>query len=350
MIKIRQLSPEHENDYRGFLASIPASMIYYSLEYRNFILKAVGGEPVYLLAFSNGEITGALPLFKAYHPEFGTVINSLPWYGSHGGCIIGAEGGDDARNALLAAYLDIVSDSGVFTATMILSPLEEKGVSLYRDFLKPFACDGRIGQMTPLPPGGDDLENRLLMTCSQKTRNLARKAMKQGFSIMASDEQWAWRFLYDTHQDNILAINGKPKPWEHFAAIRESIPPGMRSIFIAMYEGVPAAALLTMSFNRTVEYITPVIRHEFRSRQPLSFLIFNAMLKAAREGFQWWNWGGTWISQQSLHHFKKGWGAVDMPYSYLINSDERAVNILKEQGSGVSAAFPYYYVFPFDQL
>lgn len=350
MLNVKQLTAEHENDYRSFIGSIPSALIYYSLEYRNFLVKAVGGKPVYLLAFREGAIAGILPLFKTSHPQFGTVVNSLPWYGSHGGCLVGPDGGDDVRKALLSAYLDIVSEPGVFTATMILSPSEEKEIGLYRDYLKPVVSDGRIGQLTPLPSSGDDIENSILMTCAQKTRNLVRKSMKQGFSLMISDEEWAWSFLYDTHQDNILAINGKPKPMEHFSAIRESIPTSMRSLFVAMHEGNPAAALLTMSFGRTVEYITPVIRHEFRSQQPLSFLIFHAMLKGAKDGFHWWNWGGTWMSQESLHHFKQGWGAVDMPYSYLINADDDAVRILREKAGNAAAAFPYYYVFPFGRL
>ena len=107
------------------------------------------------------------------------------------------------------------------------------------------------------------------------------------------------------------AIGGRAKPWGHFAAMRELIPAAWRQLFVTRLDGEPVSAMLLFRFNQTVDNITPVIRHEFRSRQPLSFAIWHAMLDAVRSGFRWWNWGGTWETQQSLHHFKRGWGAAE---------------------------------------
>ena len=45
------------------------------------------------------------------------------------------------------------------------------------------------------------------------------------------------------------------------------------------------------------------------------------MQDAINSGFRW-NWGGTWKSQKSLHHFS-GWGAEDKPHTYLVSSTKR---------------------------
>ena len=87
----------------------------------------------------------------------------------------------------------------------------------------------------------------------------------------------------------MAGIGGTAKPWAHFEAIRDAIPASARRLYIARLNGQPVAALLLLYFNRTVEYITPVIKHEYRSAQPLSFLIWHAMQDAIAEGFRWWN-------------------------------------------------------------
>lgn len=58
-----------------------------------------------------------------------------------------------------------------------------------------------------------------------------------------------------------------------------------KSDSIASLDGRPVAALLLLYFNRTVEYFAPVIEHEYRSRQPLSFLIWQGMLDAVHRGY-----------------------------------------------------------------
>lgn len=350
MIAIAKYSPQQCGEHLRLLLSCDYSLIYASSEYANYLTRAVGGECTCLLALENDAIVGSLSYFRKMHPEFGVIINSLPWYGSHGGCVLADDSRDDVRRALLDAYMQEVNAPGIFTATMILTPFEEKSKSVYESVIKPNFTDGRIGQITVLPENGVDIGSRLIMSLDPRKRRAVRKALKQGFSFHEADDEESWRFLFETHRENIAAIGGRAKPWEHFQAMRSTIPPGMRRLFVATDGNKPVAAVLLLYFNKTVEYITPVILHDYRSRQPLSFLIYNAMLDAIGRGFRWWNWGGTWKTQESLYHFKAGWGAVDMPYSYLINASEKAVSTLKERREEIVSAFPYYYVFPFDLL
>lgn len=352
MTTLTALTPELETQYSEFLRRDSHSLIYSSLEYRNFLQCAVGGEPNYLLALDDsGGIAGALPLFLSQKPGLGCVVNSLPWYGSHGGCIVSS--GDDApalRQVLLQGYKQLTKDRQCLLSTIILSPFEEAEKDNYSAVLEPVAVDARVGQITSLPQHGLDLVPRLEAVFAQKTRNLARKSLKQGFSLVRSSDDWAWDLLYQVHQENMLAIGGKAKLRGHFDALRTCLPEDWRQISVAMLDGQPVAALLLLYFNKTVEYFTPVIRQEFRARQPLSFLIWHGMLDAIERGYAFWNWGGTWHTQHSLHHFKAGWGAVDHPYTYLISASKEGLRYVRENRQAVLDAFPYYYIFPFDQL
>jgi hypothetical protein len=349
-MEIVTLTPDLEPDWLALSLADERQLIYASLEYRDFLVGAVPGEPIYLIARHAGETVGGLPCFRARAGGLGSVINSLPWYGSHGGCILAPDAPYGTREALLSAYAGIATAPEVLSATLILSPFEEQRVDCYRAALRPRVEDSRIGQITELAEGGDGVEERLMATISQKTRNLVRKSLRQGFERGLEDSDAAWDFLYRTHVQNLQAIGGKAKPRSHFEALRQCLPADWREVSVATLDGEPVAALLTLYFNRTVEYFTPVIRHDYRSSQPLSFLIWHGMLDAIDRGMRWWNWGGTWIGQKSLHHFKAGWGALDHPYSYMMVASPDAVETMRRHRANLGSAFPFYYTYPYALL
>jgi hypothetical protein len=336
-------------EYERWLATRDDALIYAAPMFHRFLRAAVGGECHYLLALRHGRPCGVLPFFVRQAPGIGCLVNSLPWYGTHGACV-GVDPADaTSRPALLAAFAGLVRDLRPLSTTLVLTPDETAHVADYRAVFPCSATDSRIGQLTPLPPAGDD--RALAATLLQKTRNLVNKSLRQGFREELADEsEDAWRFLCEVHTENLLAIGGKPKPRAHFEALRKAIPPTHRRLSVAWLGDEPVAALLLLSFNRTVEYLTPVIRAEYRSRQPLSFLIWHGMSWAMARGFRWWNWGGTWHTQSSLLHFKAGWGAVARPYEYVIDATPDAIERFRADIGGVASAFPYFYVFPHGSL
>jgi hypothetical protein len=350
VIRVRALTVADEGAYGACVRRDAGAWIYGSLEYRDFLHGIVPGAPHYFVAVDEQEqILGGFPLFEVSAPGLGALMNSLPWYGSHGSCVLGGERADEVRRALIAAYRDHVLAANPLSATVVLTPAEQPFVDTYRDLLRPAVEDDRIGQVTPLPAGGPDLDERLQAVFSRKTRNLVRKSLKQGFALVEADDEDAWRFLHATHEANLRAIGGTAKPWSHFAALRDRLPAAWRRVRLATLHGQPVAALLLLYFQRTAEYVTPVVVESFRGRQPLSFLIYHAMLDAVRRGLTEWNWGGTWRSQASLYHFKSGWGARDLPYTYLVNSADRGAR-LRQFRDRLSSVFPYYYAYPYDQL
>ena len=347
MISIRTLLPSDYLQYDHFLGRATESSLYYSLEFRGFLESAISGTPVYLIACDeDANIVGSLPLFTLTSPIFGTIANSLPWYGSHGGCLLLDPDQTTVRTELLKSYCEYTKN--FVSSTLVLSPFEQKYYHQYSEVIQPSLEEYRVGQVTQMPANSEHVTNDLFSVIHQKTRNLVRKSLKQGFDIVQSDCDYAWNFLYETHVENMLSICGKPKPFSHFKSIRSS---AIRTkLYLAKSGSTIVASLLLFYYGNTVEYITPVIKQEYRSRQPLSFLIFNAMLDAIKLGYRNWNWGGTWASQHSLHHFKSGWGASSSDYSYLIRTKADSHVLFLENIDMLSDAFPYYFVYPFSLL
>lgn len=327
---------------------LPDAALYDTAPWRGF-LEAVTGSPWSgLLALRGGEPAGYLGWHVRRGP-LGAVLNSHPWYGTPGGCRV-APGDDEARRALLRAFDEATAGLDRLASVFVLTPDETRHLDDYRAILGPITLDWRLGQVNALTAAPSPPLPRILEQASGKTRNLIRKALRQGFEVAVDEGSDAWDFLVDTHHRNLAAIGGRAKPAAHFAALRRHLPPGSRRLWIARDRGRPVAALLVAEAHGTVEYLTPVIEAEVRSRQPLSGLIVAAMSDAMQRHAHTWNWGGTWLTQHGLHHFKRGWGAVERRYAYVISATPGARARIREHLADVVHHYPWFYVYPFDQL
>lgn len=344
--RIERLSLEATLREAGALEQINGALVYLSPIFARFLARVTNAEVRYLVARRAGAVVGALPYAVSEDGASGCVVNSLPWYGSHGGCWLQDPTDTAVRGALLDAYRqDLAALRPLFTTT-VLSPWEEPYADAYAKVLEVSVRQHRIGQMSALPSVAGDPEPVLLKLVSQKTRNLVRKSLRQGFEETVGHDAAAWDFLERTHQENMAAVGGRAKPAAHFQAMREVFGEDSLRLSVARLDGRPVAALLLLLFRRSVEYFVPVIAREHRSRQPLSFLIWRALNDLAAAGYRLWNWGGTWLEQRSLHHFKAGWGAEDQPYSYLVHASETGFRWIEDDPESLFSTHPYFYIYP----
>ena len=99
-MNVRILEERGYEDYQSFVENHNGSMLYYSLEVKKFLEQLLDCTPIYYVAYEENEIVGVLPLmYKS--GRYGTVINSLPFYGSNGGIL---SGNDDAKRCLISYY------------------------------------------------------------------------------------------------------------------------------------------------------------------------------------------------------------------------------------------------------
>lgn len=338
--------------YEQLLVDSPASMFNHSLKYREFLQKILpDSTDHYLCCIEGSRMIAALPLFIMSGP-YGKVINSLPFFGSHGGFVYN-EDFDEKKCALLTKKLDsLVNDIDTYSCTLVESPFETR-----KDYYKSFGgnlFDERVGQITPLPSqdGETGLEERLLSLFHQKTRNMVRKGLKSGFEIAHDGSIETTQALCSIHKHNIESIGGQAKHWGVFEAIHEVFDYNTDyRIYTARKDGKIVSALLLFYFKNTVEYFTPATLEEYRGDQPLSALVYRAMLDAlAEKQMQFWNWGGTWLSQAGVYQFKSRWGTQDYPYRYHIKVNNASKKLKQIKREDLLASYPNFYTVPFDYL
>lgn len=345
---IEYLSSEDEEDYENFINSVPTALFYASLGYRNLLKKFLDAEDHYFIARnSERKIVGALPSFVKAPPGKKGVVNSLPFYGSNGG-VITADVGGEVAGMLLRHFCKFAEDRNFISSTVISSPFDHD-LSQYEKNSNFTLSDTRIGQLTRLPPAIGDSHTAVMKALHYKNRNMVRKAAKLGVSVTNDHWDGSLEFLAKTHLDNMAKIGGQAKPFSFFKLIEEEFKYGTEyQVYTAWVNGAPVSAMLLFFFNEVVEYFTPVIVNEHRSSQPLSLLIYYAMVHAVERNYKWWNWGGTWLTQDGVYQFKRSWGAIDFPYKYFIRIlDKKILTMSKEN---LQKDYPYFFVVPFSAL
>ncbi|MBE9207148.1 GNAT family N-acetyltransferase [Nostoc sp. LEGE 06077] len=355
-IEIALLTQDREGYYEELLHSCPSSLLYSSIKYRNFLQQIlVNSQDYYLLAYDSGCLVGALPSFIKRNSTYGNILNSLPFYGSNGGVIISPQAAhpEKVKQALIDAFQTLAIQESVVVSTLISNPLASD-VDFYESYSLYTLRDERIGQLVNLPKdisNHEKIADSLMNLFHQKTRNCVRKAQKSEITIYHSDSLAALQALVDLHQENISAIGGMPKPFSIFTAIRDTFVYDQDyRIYLAEKDGQIIAGLLVFFYNHTAEYYTPATLTSYRIYQPMSLIIYEAMLEAIKRGYLYWNWGGTWLTQTGVYNFKSRWGTQDKKYFYYIKEYDNSDYLRQLTSKQILAEYPHFYVLPFHLL
>jgi len=351
-VKVFFLTSHYERSYINFLNATSGALLFHSLEYRNLLIDALGksSQDKYIIATIDEKVVGALPLFCNTRSAPNGIINSLPFYGSHGGLLI-RDGFDvDFIGRKILNYALDYFYSGDFLSFNIVDNPFDSRAELFEEVLQKKKSDYRVSQYTRLPVKERDrisIERALMDQFHSKTRNMVRKAAREGFICQVGNMEAFGKGIYDLHVANMEKISGKAKPPHFFKAVSNhfSVNRDYR-VYLALKNGEMAAGLLLFYYKDFCEYFTPVISEKYRNRQPLSFLIMNAMCDCVERGIKIWNWGGTWpSSQEGVYLFKKRWGAEELEYNYYtITKDSQ---LLHDSLSTLVEENKYYYIAKF---
>ena len=355
MFEITQLDSSNEGAYEELLQVCPEAMVYHSLIYRNFLKDFLpsAAEDHYLLAFDDNQLMGAIPCFLV-DGMHGIVLNSLPFFGSHGSILLRPRANPSLATALATSLINLCIDRNVSFASVIETPFSnyEKDYQQALDFQY---RDERIGQITPLPKGDtrQKINEALFRLFHSKVRNQIRKGMRSGLDFGHDQTQGTMDSLRLLHQANMLRIGGIAKPDNFFASIVRQLKyeKDYRVYTARTVKKKVVCALMVLYFKDTVEYFVPATEESWRSAQPLSALINLAMCDAiAERGSHIWNWGGTWLSQTSVYHFKSRWGTVDYPYSYYTKAFPNSPSLEILSTESLVESYPWFYTLPFNIL
>jgi hypothetical protein len=336
-------------DYLSVVDAAADALIYHSPVWLDFLAQVLAkAEPVLLIAREDGRAVGVFPAFVLNGP-YGTVLNSLPYFGGHGDIVMSQRAKEPERvvTALVRELDRFCRQTNTGAVNVVAHPLAPRfGKAAVATGLAEW--DSRIGQISRLAPAStrEDALEQVLRACHKQARNSVRKAIKQGFSIDISDDDADWHALIEHHALGMCRIGGHAKNAKEFAALRVRLQSGKyRQLYVARRDGSFVGGLLCLYYRDWVEYFTPVTTDAARKLEVARALIAEALIDARLAGRRFWNWGGTWRSQAGVHQFKRGWGAQDHSYGYYGGVTGQA--LAAATPAELTAGYPHFYIKPF---
>jgi hypothetical protein len=151
------------------------------------------------------------------------------------------------------------------------------------------------------------------------------------------------RAAYDVYAANMARLGVAPHPWALFEALLA------QGRFVwAEVAGEVVSVLLLLVHGQVLEYHSVGNTEVGRRLQTNTWLCWREIEWARAQGLRWWNWGAS--PTAAVHDFKKRWGGRDLSFPIwgFVLGDTAPWRRLTPRE--LAAAFPSYFVLPYDQL
>ena len=324
-------------------------MFFHSIPYIDLLEDLLSVRSYIIVAWESGRIVGFIPTFIKYNKEYGNIMNSSPFFGSHGGFIVDSRldylKKKEIKKELLQRYYELSVDKNCVLSTIITSPFD-RDILFYEDNLDYKFRGYRIGYLKELNIGFNSSEERLL----RSLHRIRRRAITKSEQILKLEYSDDFNDLYEFHKQNIEA-RGLFKTYRFFERIKKYFKEDEYELSYALMNGDIIGGILVFYFKDVVEYFSTGFDLEYKSQQPITFLIYEALKKAIKMGFKYWNFGGTSLpSQKGVADFKKSWGSNEYPYYYYTLQHQEITKIMNLRRGEILEKYKWFYVLPFEEL
>ena len=328
-------------EYEQFLKKNTNVTFFHSKKHLNFLSNILELEPKFIVARKQKEITGIIPFFIK-RSVYGNVINSLPFFGSHGGII---SEDHEIMKPLLEFLNNFNKENDVLSSVLITNPFTKDNTP-YEKFYNFNFKETRLTQCTILQ---NENKNTLWDKLEKRTRYTIKKSKTDAVVSTEVKIEDCEKDFYKMYKTGMETKSSNLKPPHFFQSIKNNFSQGKDyDIFMASNNSEPIAYLLVFYYNGFTEYYMPAFNLKWKNLNGISNLIWKSIEKSFDTGMDFYNFGGTLDNQKSLYLFKRGWNSTDFNYNYYIFSDldrlkHADVNELKKH-------YQYFYVFSYEKI
>lgn len=314
------------------------------------------GKPYFIFSMENGVLSGGIAYTVHDGPE-GKVVNALPYYGSYGSAVLRTDSEQGLEAALYKALLTRCKELDAICLTVITSPFADAGHHRNVELaLNPTFTDPRICQISHLPEYAGESKDayfeKLMLGFEGRARTAYRKIIKTDFTLDRCETEDDALAFYSIHKENIGAKGGIFKTEDFFLRTFRYAKekPEEAELAIVKDAGKLIGGVVFFYWKDTVEYHSTCLKDDYRSIGPLNKIIVEKMLEAGMKGYKYWNFGGTWKSQEGVYNFKKSFGAQDHPYFYYTVFFKKLDKIREMSQEALLTGYPLCFVIPFSEL
>ena len=273
----------------------------------------------------------------------GSVLNSLPFFGSYGGILSNHY---EIQKNIIELLNDFNKENELLSSVIIANPFNSNDET-YNKIYKYDIKEERLIQCINLKNKSQDI---LWNEFEQRVRRSIRKSEKNLVSVSTEDvNDQRFEKFYQLHKTDMELKNGRPKPTEFFKYVRKHFVQRQDyDMFTAIKDNEEIAYLLVFYFPPFTEYYMPAYRSDYKHLQSTSLLIWESIKESIKRNMEFYNFGGTWKNQNELYMFKKGWNSTDYHYNYYIFRDLSRINAIGLKS--VKENYENFYVTSYEEI
>ena len=307
-IRVRLASEEDEGAWNHFIRRYGGS-VYHAYEWRRVLERGCGYRCYYLVAEEGGEMRGVLPI-ATLGRLLARGLSSLPMSDYGGPVLAGRGGGRRVLEALLSAARRLAGGRGL----EVRSPVQAR----VRRYLREQASAASYKYVTFLIRLASSFNHMWRKVFNKYLRNEIRKPMKHGIEVRVGSFPSLGRYFYRLYLMSMKRLGSPPHSFKFFAACRRTLGDERVRIFMAVKDGMPITAVLTLLHERAIYPIYAGIDPAYRRLNPLSLVLSEMVRWGCERGFDALDLGRTLYGTSSFS-YKKKWGGrmVVQPYYYL---------------------------------
>ncbi|MCC6862086.1 MAG: GNAT family N-acetyltransferase [Bryobacterales bacterium] len=307
-----------EGDYaawEAFVEAHPRSNIYHSLAWKAVTEEGLGHRAIYLKAVDGGgSIRGVLPLFLIKGIA-GRRLVSVPMR-DRGGLLTLDRA---SARALLAEAVRLSRE--LRCAYLELRSLDEFDPELASEFGLAVSRHW-VTTRVDLSAGVDRLWKALDRDAIRWAIN---KATRGGMTFEDDQSQAGIDLFYGLFVRTRTGMGIPPFPRNLFTAIwQHLISKGKARLFVVRQKGMPVHAMINFLSGDTFIPAYAAPQNEWRKSYPNEFMFWHTIRWAAEQGFRYYDFGADSPRQAGLLQFKRKWGGVPHPVSYVFHLNGRS--------------------------
>ncbi len=290
---VREATPAEFPAVHDFVRSQTSNPLWFDPAWRS-PLGVYGLTLRILVARQEGGVRGVLPLVVQRSLLFGRRAVSVPW-ADVGGVLASDR---PAADALLQRALGLLREER-------LQRLVLRQATPLSDW--PVNRSDKVAMQLRL---AEDPET-LWKSFDPKVRNQVRKAEKSGVVTETVPLEEGLDGFFEVYSRNMRDLGSPGHSRRYFAALSGAFPNGVE-IHLARCESRVVGAGLTMYNGNRLDIPWASSLQEFNRHCVNHSLYWHILSRACRTGFQWFYFGRS-TRGSGPHHFKKQWGAEEVP-------------------------------------
>lgn len=313
---VREANQDDRERWNTFVSTMPDSNLAHSYEWHDILQRIFGHQPRYLIAESQGEIDGVLPLFLVRGALFGKALISMPYL--NGGGALASN--DTAYRSLINHVLELRKSLGA-------RYLELRERRELPELAGGFSVRShKVAMQLPLKESPE----AMLESFKSKLRSQIQRPKKEGAIVeVIGGNKLSESVLQEFYQVFTINMRDLGTPTYPIELFRESLRQfGERArLILVKVHGVPAAGAITLRHQQIVEIPWASSIRKFNPISPNMLLYWSAIERSIADGAKLFDFGRSSRDSSTLK-FKEQWGAtpLDLHWYYDNSSSVPDVN------------------------